>query len=146
MFAESRLILFHVVKILSQKFHLRIQLSSHIFQLKHMKKQPKRQKIQQFHNLLKKHYSQDKLIPKILLILPILDSSASIILRTDSCMSKTFTDEKRHTETEKETDVKNEISHHMDYTNEFHQDFASYLILSQPFLTSVGCWSITYNM
>lgn len=29
-----------------------------------------------------------------LLIVPIRDSSASIILRTDSCMSKTFTDEK----------------------------------------------------
>lgn len=68
-----------------------------------------------FQHLLKKHYSQDKLIPKVLLILPILDSSASIILRTDSCMSKTFRDEKG-----KETDTNNEISYHMDYTNEFH--------------------------
>ncbi len=85
-----------------------------------MKNCSERKRVKWFHNLLKKHYSKDKLIPKILLILPILDSSASIILRTDSCMSKTFGDEKRHTEAGKETDTNNELSHHMDYTNEFH--------------------------
>lgn len=78
-------------------------------------------RIKQFHNLLKKKtLFPDKPIPKILLILPILDSSASIILRTDSCMSNTFRDGKRPTEEGKETDTNNEISHHMDYTNGFH--------------------------